>query len=159
MRSCVRIVLQDAGGRILLFRAQLESRSGQHWWELPGGGIEPGETYQQTAVRELAEETGLLVSPSQVGPPRWRRTATWTARGVRRLQHEVVVPVRLDADRPPITDGGRTPEELEEYVGTHWWDVDDLLASSERFYPGRLQALLPAFLAGAELTEPFERWN
>ena len=159
VRSCVRVVLQDASGRVLLFRAQLESRSSEHWWELPGGGIEPGETYQQTAVRELAEETGLLVSLAQVGPPRWRRTSTWTARGVRRLQHEVVVPVRLAADRPPITDGGRTPDELEEYVAARWWDVPDLLASSERFYPGRLPALLPAFLAGAELTEPFERWN
>jgi 8-oxo-dGTP pyrophosphatase MutT (NUDIX family) len=159
VRSCVRVVLQDAGGRILLFRAQLESRSSEHWWELPGGGIEPGETYQQTAVRELAEETGLIISPAQVGPPRWRRTSTWTARGVRRLQHEVVVPVQLAADRPPITDGGRTAEELEEYVEARWWEVGALLTSAERFYPGRLPALLPAFLAGAELTEPFERWN
>jgi 8-oxo-dGTP pyrophosphatase MutT (NUDIX family) len=158
-RSCVRVVLQDSAGRILLFRAQLASRSTEHWWELPGGGIEPGESYQQTAVRELAEETGLLVSPDQVGPPRWRRTATWTARGVRRLQHEVVVLVQLDADQPPIADSGRTPEELEEYVEARWWDVADVLASSERFYPGLLPELLPAFLAGAELTEPFERWN
>ncbi len=158
-RSCVRVVLQDGGGRILLFRAQLASRSSQHWWELPGGGIEPGETYQQTAVRELAEETGLAVSPAQVSPPRWWRTATWTARGVRRLQHEAVVAVRLDADRPAVTDGGRTADELEDYVDARWWEVSEVLASSERFYPGRLPALLPAFLAGAELTEPFERWN
>jgi len=158
-RSCVRVVLQDRGGRILLFRARLASRSPQDWWELPGGGIEPGESYQQTAVRELAEETGLVVNPDQVGPPRWRRTATWTARGIRRLQHEVVVPVRLDADRPPIGDGGRTPDEREEYVDARWWEVADVLASSERFYPGLLPQLLPAFLAGAELTEPFERWN
>jgi hypothetical protein len=71
----------------------------------------------------------------------------------------VVVPVQLDADRPPVTDGGRTPEELEEYVEARWWDIGDLLASPERFYPGQLPALLPAFLAGADLTEPFERWN
>jgi 8-oxo-dGTP pyrophosphatase MutT (NUDIX family) len=158
-RSCVRVVLQDRGGRILLFRARLASRSQQDWWELPGGGIEPGESYQQTAVRELAEETGLAVSPDQVGPPRWRRTSTWTGRGIRRLQHEVVVLVRLDADRPTISDGGRTPDEREEYVGARWWEVADVLASSERFYPGLLPELLPAFLAGAELTEPFERWN
>jgi 8-oxo-dGTP pyrophosphatase MutT (NUDIX family) len=158
-RSCVRVVLTDSGGRILLFRAQLESRTAGHWWELPGGGIEPGESYQQTAVREIAEETGLVISPAQVGPPTWRRSATWVARGVRRLQHEVVVSVQLAADRPTITAAGRTPEELEEYVEARWWEVNELLASNERCYPGQLRELLPAFLAGAELTEPFERWN
>jgi len=158
-RSCVRVVLRDRAGRILLFRAVLESRAAEHWWELPGGGIEPGESYQQTAVREIREETGLEISAAEVGPPRWRRSATWTARGIRRLQHEVVVPVQLDADAPPVTDGGRTAEELEEYVEARWWNVADVLASTERFYPGRLPELLPAFLAGAELTEPFERWN
>ncbi len=158
-RSCVRVVLRDRSGRILLFRAMLASRSAEHWWELPGGGIEPGESYQQTAIREIREETGLQISPAQVGPPRWRRSATWTARGIRRLQHEVVVPVQLDADAPQVTDGGRTAEELEEYVGWRWWSVADVLASTERFYPGRLPELLPAFLVGAELTEPFERWN
>jgi 8-oxo-dGTP pyrophosphatase MutT (NUDIX family) len=158
-RSCVRVVLRDQAGRILLFRAELASRADTHWWELPGGGIEPGESYQEAAVREIREETGLEVSKQQVGLPRWRRTSTWTARGIRRLQHEVVVAVDLDADAPPVTDGGRTAEEAEEYVGARWWDVADVRTSHERFYPGRLPELLPAFLVGAELNEPFERWN
>jgi 8-oxo-dGTP pyrophosphatase MutT (NUDIX family) len=158
-RSCVRVVVRDRAGRILLFRAVLASRADTHWWELPGGGIEPGESYQQAAVREIREETGLEISAAQVGPPRWRRTSTWTARGIRRLQHEVVVAVDVDADAPPVTDGGRTAEEVEEYVDARWWEVAEVLASTERFYPGRLPELLPAFLAGADLTEPFERWN
>jgi 8-oxo-dGTP pyrophosphatase MutT (NUDIX family) len=158
-RSCVRVVLRDRAGRILLFRAVLASRSDTHWWELPGGGIEPGESLQDAAVREIREETGLEISPAQVGPPRWRRTSTWTARGIRRLQHEVVVAVDLDAEAPPVTGGGRTAEEAEEYIDSRWWEVADVLASRERFYPGRLPQLLPAFLAGAELSEPFERWN
>ena len=158
-RSCVRIVLRDRDGRILLLRAELASRAAGHWWELPGGGIEAGEGYADAAVRELAEETGLVLSPAQVGPPRWRRSSTWTARGLRRLQHEVVVRVDLDAVAPPVTGSGRTAEEREEYTGSRWWLPAELLSSSERFYPGRLPELLPAFLAGAELTEPFERWN
>jgi hypothetical protein len=28
-----------------------------------------------------------------------------------------------------------------------------------RFYPGRLPELLPRFLAGEAIDEPFERWN
>jgi 8-oxo-dGTP pyrophosphatase MutT (NUDIX family) len=158
-RSAVRVVLQDDGGRILLFRAFLASRSAEGWWELPGGGIDPGETYVQAAVREIREETGLVIGPGQVGEPRWRRSATWLARGIRRLQHEVVVHVRIAGQCPPVGDGGRTAEELEEYVAARWWDPEDILASAERFYPGRLPELLAAFLAGEAIDEPFERWN
>ncbi|MCF7866387.1 NUDIX hydrolase [Candidatus Woesearchaeota archaeon] len=28
-------------------------------WEIPGGGIEPGETFHETGIRELKEETGF----------------------------------------------------------------------------------------------------
>jgi len=158
-RSAVRVVLQDAGGRVLLFRAVLESRSPVGWWELPGGGIDAGETYLEAAVRELREETGLQVSPGRFGPPRWRRSATWYGRGLRRLQHEVIVRADVPGHRPEISHAGQTANELEEYVGSRWWEVADIAASTERFYPGRLPVLLPAFLAGEDIDEPFERWN
>jgi len=32
-------------------------------WEFPGGKIQPGETARQAAVREVLEETGLVVEP------------------------------------------------------------------------------------------------
>ncbi|MGH3394430.1 MAG: NUDIX hydrolase [Streptosporangiaceae bacterium] len=158
-RSAVRVVLRDSGGRILLFRAVLGSRSEAGWWELPGGGLDPGETHLEAAIREIREETGLVVGAGQISAPRWRRSATWSGRGIRRLQHEVVVEATVAGDRPEITRAGQTAEELEEYVGARWWEPEAIRASAERFYPGRLPELLGTFLAGRTIEEPFERWN
>ncbi|HET9893429.1 MAG TPA: NUDIX domain-containing protein [Streptosporangiaceae bacterium] len=158
-RAAVRVVLADASGRVLLFNVLTPDETPDGWWELPGGGIEPGESYLDTTIREIREETGLLLDPAQISPPTWRRDSTWRSRGKRRLQHEIVVRAQLAGDQPPVVDGGRTQEETEDYVAARWWHVPEILRSHERFYPGRLPELLPRFLAGETIDEPFERWN
>lgn len=50
-------VIFDGAGRVLL----VHHTYGRRNWELPGGGSEPGEAPDQTATRELFEETGLRV--------------------------------------------------------------------------------------------------
>ncbi|MEU7892626.1 NUDIX domain-containing protein [Nonomuraea sp. NPDC049152] len=53
----VGVVLTDSEGRILLGE---RIKAGENpSWCLPGGAVEPGETFEAAAVRELAEETGI----------------------------------------------------------------------------------------------------
>jgi ADP-ribose pyrophosphatase YjhB (NUDIX family) len=50
------VIFED--GRVLLQRRDDTGR-----WGLPGGGVEPGESVRQAVIREVREETGLLVEP------------------------------------------------------------------------------------------------
>lgn len=56
----------STGASLLLTRRaeRLGSHGGQ--WALPGGRIDPGETAEQAALREMAEEVGLALGPESV---------------------------------------------------------------------------------------------
>jgi len=56
--GCRAIIIED--GKILLTH---ELNSG--WWLLPGGGIEEGETSKDCVIREVEEETGVIVRPTE----------------------------------------------------------------------------------------------
>lgn len=63
----VAVALIDGEGRILLQRRRL---GGEHGglWEFPGGKIEPGETPQAAALREIEEELAVRLDPAALVP-------------------------------------------------------------------------------------------
>jgi 8-oxo-dGTP diphosphatase len=56
------VIVRD--GKVLLIRRRL--REGSLLWALPSGGVEPGETAEEAAVRETKEEVGLDVRATSV---------------------------------------------------------------------------------------------
>ncbi len=56
--ACRGIILRD--NRLLL---SYETATGQ--WMLPGGGLEAGEDERECCIREVAEETGFLIRPTE----------------------------------------------------------------------------------------------
>lgn len=62
----VGIMVLDASGRILLGE-RIKSDEMPSWC-FPGGKIDPHESFEQSATREIFEETGLLVCVSQLRP-------------------------------------------------------------------------------------------
>ena len=72
-RKAVRIVLLDLAGSVLTLSTRDASNPEfPMTWELPGGGIEPGESVAAAAVREVFEETGV----------RWRNGTERGCKGV-----------------------------------------------------------------------------
>ena len=56
-RPCVGVMLVNAEGRVFVGR-RIDNREGD-WWQMPQGGVDPGEDLREAAFRELGEETGI----------------------------------------------------------------------------------------------------
>ena len=59
--------LVDADGRVLLAQRP-EGKPMAGLWEFPGGKVETGETPEQTLIRELEEELGIVVKEACLAP-------------------------------------------------------------------------------------------
>jgi 8-oxo-dGTP pyrophosphatase MutT (NUDIX family) len=139
-RVAARVLVVDDSERVLLLEGlDPADPSRSTFWFTPGGGLEPGESFEDGARRELAEETGLV--PERLTGPVHERVAVFDFEGVTYRQSERFFAARVPAGRAIVSDGF-TDVERRAVVGHRWWSIPELRATTAAVYPECLADLL-----------------
>ncbi|GAA3391101.1 NUDIX hydrolase [Cryptosporangium minutisporangium] len=139
-RRAARILVIDSD-RVLLFCCTSAHRPEDGpWWITPGGGLEGAEDARSGAVRELAEETGLVVGEEELTGPVFEEEIeyrTWSGTQRQRQQYFVLQRAAFEIDRRAQTDWER------RFIGeARWWTSAELRAATETVYPPNLADLI-----------------
>lgn len=140
-RPSSRLLILDSADRVLLFKFAFKSGplAGTIFWATPGGGLDPGETFEQAACRELWEEVGLRIDDP--GPQIARREAMirlLTGEMARADERFFLLRTRDLA----LSQERWTDLEKEVMVEHRWWTQDELRAADEQVWPENLADML-----------------
>lgn len=140
-RPSARLLVLDGAGRVLLFRFvhKKGALAGQDYWATPGGGVEEGETFEQAALRELEEETGIQVPSvgAQVGQGEF---VLQLPDGEYVVADERFFVVR--ASSASLSRDGWSVRETQVMADQRWWSQDDLAQTSATVWPKNLLTML-----------------
>jgi 8-oxo-dGTP pyrophosphatase MutT (NUDIX family) len=139
-RRAGRVLVIDAGGRVLLLHGFDPAKPDEPYWFTIGGGAQPGESLAEAAARELREETGICAQADELGEPVWHEVTDFSFDGTSYRQEQDFFQLRIGS-AVVLTDG-LDDEEAAVIDGHRWWTVDELESSTEPFYPRELPRLL-----------------
>ncbi len=134
-RVSAKVLLVTPKLEVLLMSAvdPIDGDRAGHWFPV-GGGVEDGESLASAAVREVREETGLLLL--DVGQPLMTRRASFDFEGVHYEQDETYFMARVDRFEPNTENW--TEIERRAVSGYRWWTLEELRTTGETVFPENL---------------------
>lgn len=139
-RATARIMLIDERDRIFLLKTHFDPEVGlPPRWLTPGGAIDNGESTLEAAVRELREETGMIIDPEVLGEPVLEASGRWDwADGLNYHTYtDTIYELKVQNFQPDTS--GFTQDELRDILEYRWWTVDEILDSQESLAPHDLR--------------------
>lgn len=158
-RPTARLLVINPAGKILLFQAHdpTVNSPGQKplevFWFTPGGGLEPGETYEQAALRELWEEARIRVE--HFGPVVWVRQSTVEIKGERVCFFEQYFLASVEDSALDSSQDTGMPD-WATLLQARWWSLEELKTTSDPVFPERLADWLEPILQGQIPESPLD---
>lgn len=149
-RGARGIVLDEHDHVLFIGRSATAERPAS--WLLPGGGIDPGETMAEAVIRELFEETGLLLTPEDLVGPVARQLYLGVREDRPWVQENHFFLTRAERFAPRIC-GGDAYEQDSEF---QWVAAGDLADAEGLLRPRALHALVRRLVGGEVPASPVE---
>jgi 8-oxo-dGTP pyrophosphatase MutT (NUDIX family) len=143
-RRAARVVVVDADGQVLMIEGFDPHHPDRPYWYTIGGGVEPGETDTDAAVREVWEETGRTIGVDDLLGPVHHDEGEFSFEGRTIVQQQVFygwATERFDAD-----PAGFAELEARSTIQLAWIDPAAHRARGEAVYPLVLERLVEAVL-------------
>jgi 8-oxo-dGTP pyrophosphatase MutT (NUDIX family) len=141
LRPAARIIVLDPEGRALMFRYDVPGRP--PFWVTAGGEVDPGESFEEAARRELFEETGITADP---GPQIARMTPEFvTVEGEPVQADERFFLVRVAEAR--VDTAGHTALEQALMTQHRWFTLAELENWHEAVFPVNLADMIRSHIA------------
>lgn len=133
-RPSSRLIILSPENDVLLFNFshKNDALSGMSYWATPGGGLELNESFEQAALRELHEETGLkrdsagAVVASRTFPMQLPDGETVLAEERFFIIH---------AEKADIDCSGWSDNEKSVIQNYHWWTLEELRDTNQTIFP------------------------
>jgi mutator protein MutT len=134
------LVINDRDETYLLRGRDITLPDRAPFWFTPGGKIDPGETPQQAAARELFEEIGIVATPESLGEIIGTETSHYHFHGQAYQQEGVFYAYR--SNDAGLNAAGWTDIEAATIDQGRYWSVAQLRATTETIYPAHLADML-----------------